>query len=40
MIRMTVTLDENVLDEAKQLLHTHTKRKTIEIASKEIMKQK
>ena len=40
MTRMTVTLDETVLEEAKNLLHTHTKRETIETALKEIIKQK
>jgi Arc/MetJ family transcription regulator len=40
MTRMTVTLDETILEEAKHLLHTHTKRETIETALKEIIKQK
>ena len=34
MTRMTVTLDETVLEEAKNLLHTHTKRETIETGSR------
>ena len=40
MTRMTVTLDETILNEAKSLLHTHTKRETIEIALLEVIKQK
>ena len=40
MTRMTVTLDAAILEEAKNLLHTHTKRETIEIALIEVIKQK
>lgn len=40
MTRMTVTLDELILEEAKNLLHTHTKRETIENALIEVIKQK
>ena len=37
MTRMTITLDERIFEEAKDLLHTHTKRETIETALKEII---
>ena len=40
MTRMTVTLDEEVVDEARRLLGTRTKRETIETALKEAMGQK
>ena len=40
MIRMTVTLDEKVVDEARDLLKVKTKRETIETALKEVIKQK
>lgn len=40
MIRMTVTLDEKVVDEARDLLKAKTKRETIETALKEVIKQK
>jgi Arc/MetJ family transcription regulator len=40
MTRMTVTLDETILEEAKNILHTRTKRATIENALKEVIKQK
>lgn len=40
MKRMTVTLDEKVVDEARALLKARTKRETIETALKEIIKQK
>ena len=40
MTRMTVTLDATILEEAKNLLHTHTKRETIEVALIEVIKQK
>ena len=40
MTRMTVTLDEKVVDEARDLLKAKTKRETIETALKEVIKQK
>jgi Arc/MetJ family transcription regulator len=40
MIRITITLDETLLEEAKKLLHTRTKRDTVEIALIEVIKQK
>ena len=40
MTRLTVTLDETILEEARNLLHTRTKRDTIETALKEVIKQK
>ena len=40
MTRMTVTLDERIVSEARDLLHTKTKRETIEMALIEIIKEK
>lgn len=40
MTRLTVTLNEAVLEEAKGLLHARTKRETIEMALDEVIKQK
>ena len=40
MTRLTVTLNEKIIDEACTLLKTKTKRETIEIALKEVIKQK
>ena len=40
MTRLTVTLNEAVLEEAKSLLHARTKRETIEMALDEVIKQK
>ena len=40
MTRMTLTLDEKVLNEAKLILGSKTKRETVEIALKEIIKNK
>lgn len=40
MIRMTVTLDEKIVSEARDLLKTKTKRETIETALIEIIKEK
>jgi len=38
--RMTVTLDEKIVDEARDLLQTKTKRETIETALIEVIKEK
>ena len=40
MTRMTITLDETILEEAKKLLQTRTKKDTIERALIEVIKQK
>ena len=40
MTRMTVTLDEKIVDEARDLLQTKTKRETIETALIEVIKEK
>ena len=40
MARMTITMDEKVVNEARDLLKTRTKRETIETALKEVIKQK
>ena len=40
MTRLTVTPDEKVVDEARDLLKAKTKRETIETALKEVIKQK
>ena len=40
MTRMTVSLDEKIVNEAKELLNAKTKRETIETALKEVIKQK
>lgn len=40
MTRMTVTLDEAIVNEARALLETKTKRETIETALKEVIKEK
>ena len=40
MTRLTVTLDETILEEAKAILKTRTKKDTIETALKEVIKQK
>ena len=40
MTRMTVTLDEAIVNEARVLLETKTKRETIETALIEIIKEK
>jgi Arc/MetJ family transcription regulator len=39
MTRLTLTIDEKILEEAKSLLNTNTKRDTIETALKEVIKQ-
>lgn len=40
MTRMTITLDETILEEARKFLQTRTKRDTIELALIEVIKQK
>ncbi len=40
MTRMTVTLDERIVSEARDLLKTKTKRETIETALIEVIKEK
>ena len=40
MTRMTVTLDEKIINEARDLLKTKTKRETIEKALTEVIKEK
>ena len=40
MTRMTVTLDEQIVSEARDLLKTKTKRETIERALIEVIKEK
>ncbi len=40
MTRMTVTLDEKIVNEARDLLKTKTKRETIETALIEVIKEK
>ena len=40
MTRMTVTLDEQIVNEARDLLKTKTKRETIETALIEVIKEK
>ena len=40
MARMTVTLDEHLVEEAQNVLGTSTKRETIQKALTEIIKQK
>jgi Arc/MetJ family transcription regulator len=40
MTRMTISVDQDILNEAKDLLHAHTKRETIELALIEVIKQK
>ncbi len=40
MTRMTVTLDEKIVNEARDLLKTKTKRETIEKALIEVIKEK
>jgi len=40
MTRMTVTLDEKIVSEARDLLKTKTKRETIETALIEVIKEK
>lgn len=40
LTRMTVTLDEQIISEARDLLKTKTKRETIETALVEVIKEK
>ena len=40
MTRMTLTLDERIVSEARELLNTKTKRETIETALIEVIKEK
>ncbi|HEB09962.1 MAG TPA: type II toxin-antitoxin system VapB family antitoxin [Spirochaetales bacterium] len=40
MVRMTLTLDENLVEEAQQMFGASTKRETIQIALIEVVKQR